>query len=115
MGDDIKEHLKENEVEFEEKSDLNKVMPDADIVYMTRIQKERMPFEEYEKSRGRYIITEDNLKLLDKKSRILHPLPKVDEIDLPISVENNDKRIAYFRQAENGLYVRMALLNHLLG
>jgi aspartate carbamoyltransferase catalytic subunit len=115
MADDIKEHLRENEVEFEGKSDLNKVLPDADIVYMTRIQKERMPFEEYEKSRGKYIIDENSLKLLDKKSRILHPLPKVDEIDLPISVENNDKRIAYFRQAENGLYVRMAILNHLLG
>ena len=70
--------------------------------------------DDYEKARGKYKITLNNLNLLKKSSRILHPLPKVDEIDLPIEIEQNDERVAYFRQAENGLYIRMALLWHLL-
>ena len=54
------------------------------------------------------------LPLIKQSCRILHPLPKVDEINLPLEIEKNDERIAYFRQAENGLYVRMALLVELL-
>ena len=59
-------------------------------------------------------ITEKNLKLLPKNSRILHPLPHVEEIKISINTEIKDKRIAYFRQAENGLYTRMALILKLL-
>ena len=81
---------------------------------MTRIQKERMSLEDYEKAKGKFVINEENFKLIKKGSIIMHPLPHVEEIDLDINLEKNDKRIAYFRQAENGLYARMALLLMLL-
>jgi aspartate carbamoyltransferase catalytic subunit len=55
-----------------------------------------------------------NLSLLKETARIMHPLPKIEEIDLPLETEKKDKRVAYFRQAENGLYIRMALLIHLM-
>jgi len=111
---DIKDYLAKHDVSFSEEFDLNKVMQEADIIYMTRIQKERISQEDYEKAKGKYVISMDNLPLLKESARILHPLPKIDEINLPIDVEENDKRIAYFRQAENGLYIRMALLVHIL-
>jgi aspartate carbamoyltransferase catalytic subunit len=114
IGDDIKEYLKKHGVDFVEENDLEKVLPLADVVYMTRIQKERMSLEDYEDSKGKYVIDSNNIYLVKESSRILHPLPHVEEIDLPITLEENDKRIAYFRQAENGLYARMALLEHLL-
>lgn len=115
IGEDIKQYLNKHKVIFREETDLNKILPQVDVVYMTRIQKERMSAEDYEKAHGKYTITESNLSLLKQSSRVLHPLPKVDEINIPIEVEQNDPRIAYFRQAENGLYVRMALLDYLLG
>ena len=87
----------------------------VDFVYMTRIQKERISAEEYGKSKGKYIINKNNLLLIKENSRILHPLPHVEEIDLPLEIEQNDFRVAYFRQANNGLYVRMAILMHMLG
>jgi aspartate carbamoyltransferase catalytic subunit len=81
---------------------------------MTRIQKERISDEDYQAAKGRYVINNSNLSLIKPNARILHPLPHVEEIDLPIDVETNDPRVAYFRQAENGLYARMALLCYLL-
>jgi aspartate carbamoyltransferase catalytic subunit len=114
MEDDIKDYLKERKVRFSEEDDLQKTLPKADIIYMTRIQKERMNGEDYLKANGRYKIDSESLKLVRAESRIMHPLPHVEEINLPMDIENNDKRVAYFRQAENGLYVRMAVLKHLL-
>jgi len=114
VKDDIKEYLKKHNVEFEEQTELNSVLGNVDIVYMTRIQKERMSEEDYLKAKGKFSITEKNLKLMKESSRLLHPLPHVEEIQLPIDVEQTDKRVTYFRQAENGLYVRMALLSYLL-
>lgn len=115
MQDDIKEYLKRHEVNFREDNDLNKALEEVDVVYMTRIQKERISIDDYEKARGKFVINENNLKFLKESSRILHPLPHTEEIDLPISVEKNDKRVAYFRQSENGLFIRMALLRNMLG
>ena len=60
------------------------------------------------------MINLENLKLVREDAIVMHPLPHVEEIDLPVETERNDKRIAYFRQAENGLYVRMALLSMLM-
>ncbi|MBU0907852.1 MAG: aspartate carbamoyltransferase [Nanoarchaeota archaeon] len=114
MREDIKEYLKTHAIRFEEETDLNKVLPEVDIVYMTRIQKERMLPKEYENAKGKYVITKENLSLIKPDSRVLHPLPHVEEVDLPVELEQSDPRIAYFRQVRNGLYVRMALLNHLL-
>jgi aspartate carbamoyltransferase catalytic subunit len=114
MRDDIKEYLTKHKIKFREESDLHSVLPIIDIVYMTRIQKERISIEDYEKARGKFIINEGNLNLIRESARILHPLPHVEEIDLPVKVESKDARIAYFRQSENGLYIRMALLKHLV-
>ena len=114
IGDDIKNYLKKHDIKFREEENLNKILPEVDIIYMTRIQKERMSLQDYEKAKGKFVINEDNLNLIKKDSRIMHPLPHVEEIDLSISIEDNDERIGYFRQAENGLFIRMALLDFIL-
>ena len=107
---DIKDYLERHKVEYEESNELNKLLPEADIVYMTRIQKERMSPEEYQLANGKFKITTKELEMMKPGARLLHPLPNAGEITLPIEVEENDKRVAYFRQARNGLYIRMALL-----
>ncbi len=114
MGDDIKHYLRKHNIIFREEEDLNKILPTVDVVYMTRIQKERMPQEQYEQAKGKYVVNKDNFNLLRQDAILMHPLPHVEEIVLPLNIEQNDKRVAYFRQAENGLYIRMALLLKLL-
>lgn len=114
MGNDIKNYLKRHKVRFGEQTNLNRVLPQADIVYMTRIQKERISAADYQAARGQYVIDITNFKLLRPTARLMHPLPRIEEIELPIKLEQTDKRVAYFRQARNGLYVRMALLEHML-
>lgn len=114
IEDDIKQHLEENELKYKEESDLLKVLPVSDVIYMTRIQKERMENHHYELAKGKYVLNDANLNYIKENSRIMHPLPHVEELNFSLETEKNDKRIAYFRQAENGLYVRMALLHHLL-
>ena len=106
--------LRSGSVKVVENAGFEKALAESDIIYMTRLQKERMREDEYEASKSLYIIDEKRLSLVDASARVMHPLPHVEEIDLPIDVEKNDKRVAYFRQAENGLYVRMALLKELL-
>jgi aspartate carbamoyltransferase catalytic subunit len=115
MKEDIREYLMKHNISFREENDLNKILCEADIIYMTRIQKERMTIEDYEKAKGKFVINAENFNLVKPDSRIMHPLPHVEEIDLPVTIENSDKRIAYFKQAENGLYARMALLDNILG
>ena len=114
MKDDIKEYLTKKGVAFKEETDLDKAIAQVDVIYMTRIQKERMDLESYENAKGKYIINENNLRFIEPTSRILHPLPHVEELDIPTDIENDDDRIAYFRQVENGLYIRMALLDYLI-
>jgi aspartate carbamoyltransferase catalytic subunit len=114
MSEDIKEYLSKKGIPFKEEFDLNKVLPEVDVIYMTRIQKERISQEDYEKAKGKYVINEENFNLIKKESIIMHPLPHVEEIELPIEIEEKDKRVAYFRQAENGLFIRMALLDFIL-
>lgn len=114
MKDDIKDYLRRHKVSFEEAEDLYAVAPKVDVVYQTRIQKERFGdrIADYEQARGQYIINQSVLDCMKKESVVMHPLPRVDEIDPAI---DGDPRAAYFRQAHNGLYVRMALLRMLLG
>ncbi|MFZ5954869.1 MAG: aspartate carbamoyltransferase [Nanoarchaeota archaeon] len=114
MKEDIKDYLNKHNVQFNEENNLNSILPEVDIAYMTRIQKERISLEDYEKAKGKYIINSENLNLIKSDARILHPLPHVEEIDIPIKIEENDSRIAYFRQVENGLYIRMSLLSFLM-
>ena len=114
MKDDIKEYLTRHQVNFNESHNLDELLSEVDVVYMTRIQKERISPEDYEKAKGKFVINEDNLRLIKSNSIIMHPLPHVEEINLSFETEQNDKRVAYFRQSENGLFIRMALLNRIL-
>ncbi len=113
MDDDIKDYLTANNVEWVEEDSLDKVLPLVDCVYMTRIQKERFHnLKDYEHAAGKYILNMDKVQLMNEKSIIMHPLPRVDEISQEV---DKDPRAQYFKQATNGLYVRMALLYLLLG
>jgi aspartate carbamoyltransferase catalytic subunit len=88
-------------------------MAEVDVVYQTRIQRERFATpEEYAQARGVYIITRESMIHLHERAILLHPLPRVDEISADV---DDDPRAAYFRQARNGVFIRMALLNQLLG
>lgn len=103
--------LKEKGVDYEETADLESVMPEVDIIYMTRIQKERFDNEaEYIKMKGSYVLTPEIVKMGKESLRILHPLPRVDEITPDV---DNMIQSACFRQVENGVYMRMALLKTL--
>lgn len=113
MKDDIKAYLAEHGVAFEEEEDLMKVMADVDVVYQTRIQRERFGdrIADYEAVRGKYIIDPATMSMLSDDAIVMHPLPRVDEIDPAV---DKDPRAAYFRQAHNGVYIRMALLQMVL-
>ena len=98
--------------EFEEVSDLAEVMPELDVLYMTRVQRERFFNEEdYLRLKDSYILTPAKLERAKRDLSILHPLPRVNEIDTAI---DSDPRACYFRQALNGKFVRMALILKLL-
>ena len=114
MNLDIKIYLKKHNTKFSEADSLEDVLPIVDVVYMTRIQKERISIEDYKSAKGKFILNESNLNLVKKDSIIMHPLPHIEEIDFPIELEQTDNRIAYFRQAENGLYARMAILEEVM-
>jgi aspartate carbamoyltransferase catalytic subunit len=112
MRDDLKAHLDEHGINWIETEDLDSVLPQVDVVYQTRIQKERFSDPEaYNAVKGIYTIDKRSLQLMGKYSIVMHPLPRVDEIDPEVDA---DPRAAYFRQARNGLFTRMALLDKLL-
>ena len=113
MKEDIKNYLTKSGIQYEEVDDLYEVAPSVDVVYQTRIQRERFKhIEEYESARGKYVIGRKLLDCMPRSSVVMHPLPRVDEI---VAEEVDvDPRAAYFRQAHNGLYVRMALLKMIL-
>lgn len=114
MKDDIKDYLRRHNLRFEEVDDLYAIAPHVDVVYQTRIQRERFGdrIDDYEQARGRYIVDGRLMDCLGEHAVVMHPLPRVDEVDRSV---DTDPRAAYFRQAHNGLYVRMALLRMLLG
>ena len=106
------EVLDKNHMDYTETSSLEEAMPQLDILYMTRIQQERFDSrEEYERLKDSYILTPEKLKTAKSDMRILHPLPRVNEISTRI---DSDPRAAYFRQALNGKFMRMALIRYLL-
>ena len=112
MRQDIKDHLDEHRVPWTETQDLDAVLPQVDVVYQTRIQKERFPDEaSYLEVKGTYRIDARAMSLLQKSAIVMHPLPRVDEIVQEI---DSDPRATYFRQARNGMYIRMALLDRVL-
>jgi aspartate carbamoyltransferase catalytic subunit len=113
IGRDIKEHLDERGTSYRETEDLQAVLPTVDVVYQTRIQKERFTgrMEEFRRVSGIYIIDRHAMSLMRDDAILMHPLPRVGEISEDV---DSDPRSVYFQQARNGLLVRMALLRMLL-
>ena len=112
VPDYITEMLKEKNIEYEEVIKLDDVMPQLDLLYMTRVQKERFFNEEdYVRLKDFYILDVEKMSLAKEDMLVLHPLPRVNEISVEV---DNDKRAAYFKQATYGVYVRMALILTLL-
>lgn len=108
-----KEALLTDGISFAEVSDLEKAMPELDVLYMTRIQRERFSdIAEYERLKDSYILTPEKLMTAKEDMIILHPLPRVNEISVRV---DEDKRACYFKQVRNGKYMRMALILKLLG
>ncbi len=106
------EVLKAKNIEFVETTDLEEVMPELDILYMTRVQRERFFNEQdYIRLKDSYILTPEKLELAKPDMCVLHPLPRVNEIAVAV---DDDPRAKYFEQAKNGKYIRMALILKLL-
>jgi len=113
MPGDITSNLKAKKIGIVETEDMMEAAGASNLVYMTRIQKERFSdLSEYERVKGSYIINEEFLKRLKKKMTILHPLPRVDEINPEVDAYPG---AAYFRQVRNGVFIRMALLAMIFG
>ncbi len=105
--------MEKHGMEYEETTDLEQALPKLDVLYMTRVQQERFFSEdEYLRLRDSYILTLDKLENAKKDMSILHPLPRVNEISVDV---DSDPRACYFKQVQNGKYVRMALIMKLLG
>ena len=113
IPDYIIEMLREKNIPFREVRKLEDVMPELDILYMTRVQKERFFNEEdYVRLKDYYILDTEKMELAKKDMIVLHPLPRVNEISVEV---DSDPRAVYFRQVQYGVYVRMALIMTLLG
>ena len=98
---------------MQESEDLSEVIPDVDVIYVTRIQKERFgSLEDYEKVRGFYRLTANDLSRAKKQMIVMHPLPRVDEIAYDVDATSHAK---YFKQVWYGLLVRMSLIGLVLG
>ena len=106
------EFIKKNNIEFKEVETLDEVIKEVDILYMTRIQKERFFNEaEYLRLKDSYILDSEKMKIAKKDMIVMHPLPRLNEISMEV---DTDSRAAYFKEAEFGMYVRMALMCKLL-
>ena len=105
--------LDANNIPYYETSNLEEVLPKLDILYMTRVQRERFFNEEdYIRLKDSFILDNEKLKLANEDMLILHPLPRVNEIATEV---DSDPRAVYFKQAQYGVYIRMALIMTLLG
>ena len=108
-----KEVLIKNNIKFEEVESMQEALPRLDILYMTRVQRERFFNEEdYVRLKDRYILDGAKMKLAKDDMMVLHPLPRVNEISVEV---DSDPRALYFKQVKYGMFVRMALIMSLLG
>lgn len=113
LPEEYRNFLKDNNVNFQELDSLDENLPNIDVLYMTRVQKERFAsLIDYENVKDSFLLKVSHLKKMKIDAIIMHPLPRVNEIDFAIDA---DPRAAYFREAQNGLYVRMALLLYVFG
>ena len=107
-----KDILQKNGIEYVQTTDLEAALPELDVLYMTRVQQERFFNEEdYLRLKDSYILTPEKLEKANKDLKILHPLPRVNEISVGVDA---DPRACYFKQVLNGKYMRMALILKLL-
>ncbi|OGG26818.1 aspartate carbamoyltransferase [Candidatus Gottesmanbacteria bacterium RIFCSPLOWO2_01_FULL_39_12b] len=112
IQDYVRKFLKVSKISFSETSEFDKLLPEVDVLYVTRVKKEYMSESLYREIQGSYIVNNSLVKKMKKKSLIMHCLPRIDEIDKEV---DDDPRSVYFRdQLQNGLYVRMALLDLVL-
>ena len=112
MPKEYKQYLADKGVAFKELTDFRDILPEIDVLYVTRVQSERFDSkEEYEWFRDVFIVDADVLAKLNPKAIVMHPLPRVTEIAPHV---DDDPRAMYFKQAKNGLYIRMAVLDSLL-
>lgn len=109
----VKQHIKDRNLTYHQYTEMHDVIPNVDILYMTRIQRERFsdPIE-YERVKDAYILRLPMMSDAKKNMKVLHPLPRVNEIDEQV---DDSPQAYYFQQARNGVYVRMALLASILG
>ena len=107
----ILKHLDKCGIEYSIHQTIEEVMPKVDILYMTRVQKERFDETEYQHLRSKYILTPDMLTEAKSNMKILHPLPRIDEITLDV---DDSPHAYYFKQAANGIFAREALLSLVL-
>ncbi|CAH6786921.1 Cad [Phodopus roborovskii] len=113
MPPSVRDFVASRGTKQEEFESIEEALPDTDVLYMTRIQKERFgSTQEYEACFGQFILTPHIMTRAKKKMVVMHPMPRVNEISVEV---DSDPRAAYFRQAENGMYIRMALLATVLG
>ena len=113
MPSEVTEYVKERGIQQREFTSLEEALPHSDVLYMTRIQQERFSSpKEYNAAQGLYVVTPHLMTKAKKKMVVMHPLPRVDEISPEF---DTDPRAGYFRQAECGMYIRMALLATVLG
>ncbi|KAF0023876.1 hypothetical protein F2P81_024506 [Scophthalmus maximus] len=113
MPAEIVNYVASKGIKQEEFESIEEALPETDVLYMTRIQKERFATEEeYKACFGQFVLTPHIMTVAKKKMVVMHPLPRVNEISVEV---DTDPRAAYFRQAENGMYIRMALLATVLG
>jgi aspartate carbamoyltransferase catalytic subunit len=113
MPEELIAELNGKGVDQVEAPSLDAVLPETDVLYVTRVQKERfVDLADYEKVAGAYVIETEVMKNAKDRMIVMHPLPRVTEISMEF---DDDPRAAYFRQMEYGLYVRMALLAMVLG
>lgn len=114
IHDDILNHLEENDVWFTKESDLRKIIGEVDVVYQTRIGKDQLKIDDagYENIMESFFINSMMMQKMKANGIVMHPLPRLKEISQEV---DGDKRAAYFRQAQNSIFVRMALLTSVLG
>lgn len=112
IGDDIKKYLDKHKILYKEFISWDSVLPEIDVLYQTRIQKERFKNDkEYNKFKGQYIVTLKEVNRMKLHSIIMHPFPRVDEIAIKV---DSSPKAAYFKQVRYGLLIRMALLKFIL-
>lgn len=113
IHNDICEHLEENNIWYTKENDLRKIINQVDVVYQTRIERDYLKISEsdYIKLMESFFIDDKMIRELKSNAIIMHPLPRMNEISVNI---DNDPRAAYFRQAQNGIFIRMAILSYLM-